>query len=137
MVMPGMDALVDQLRGIKRGTHDARVRLYTPHETHGPGGKPIITWEPGPEQPGALLAAKAGGPNIRADQPTPIGDTVLELGEGAIVIEGQRATVMRQDRFNQPSHRAVLIKKVLPPGEHDTMRRCLCTEVDILEWWPV
>jgi hypothetical protein len=132
--MPAVGSLVSQLRLIEAGTLTATVRLYTKVETHGPGSRPVITWEPGRKMPGKLIPATAGGTNIRADQPTPLGDAVLELEEDAVMEAGQRATVEGEDRLQQPWRRAVLIKKVYDPTPMATSRRALVSE--IADWWP-
>jgi hypothetical protein len=125
---------VAALRGMAAASLGATVRLYTPHETHDAGSRPVTVWTPGRPQPGKLIPATGGGMNIQADQATPVGDLVLVLVEGSPVTAGQRATVEGMDRLQTPWQKAVVVKKVLEPRGHEITRRALVTE--ITGWWP-
>lgn len=125
---------VAYLRALAKQGMTTTIRLYTPVETQGPGGRPVITWTPGLALKGKFIPARQGGQNIRADQPTPAGDLVMVLPEGTELTEGQRATGEDENRLSQPWRRAVLIKKVLGPRPNEVTRRAMVTEID--GWWP-
>lgn len=134
MVMPAAEMGLARLRSMARQTMTGRVRLYSLTERHDPGARPVKTWMPdAQDRAGKLIAAKEGGVNIRADQPSVAGDSVLVMEPGAPLVPGMRATVEWVDSRQEPQRRAVAINRVLPQTPNEITRRALVVEVN---WWP-
>jgi hypothetical protein len=124
------DAALDALEAEAEDTLTDTVQLLEPVEIAQPGLKVIKNWVNfGVPQPGLLLPAEAGGPNIRADQPSVAGDWALKLRKGAAVSARHRARVSGVTDEGEAWTRLVAVRKVLFP-RREILREALCTDVE-------
>jgi len=126
------DAALDALEAEAEDTLTDTVQLQEPVEVSQPGLKVVKTWVAfGVPQPGLLLPAEAGGPNIRADQPSAAGEWVLKLRKGAAVSSKYRAVVTRKDPATGATLwvRTVALRRVLLPPQ-ELVREALGVDVE-------